>query len=152
LGGGWKLAPALVVQSGQFISITVPSDVALSGNTGSGFTIQRASQALSDVYGNGTINGWLNPAAFALPQTGTLGNMSWNKVLGPGFWSLDAALSKAVFRRGENQRVEIRGEAFNLTNSVRLNNPTTVLNSNTFGRILSAQNPRIMQFAIKYFF
>ena len=150
--GGWTLAPALVVQSGQFLSVTFPQDIALSGNTGNNFTTQRAKQVLSNVYGSRTVNDWLNPAAFALPQIGTLGNMGWNTVLGPGYWSLDAALSKEVFRRGENQKAEIRAEAFNLTNSVRLNNPTTVFGTNTFGRILSAGDPRIMQLALKYFF
>jgi hypothetical protein len=61
------------------------------------------------------------------------------------------ALSR-VFRIRESQSVEIRGEAFNITNSVRLNVPTTVFESATFGQILSAQDPRIMQFAIKYVF
>ena len=32
------------------------------------------------------------------------------------------------------------------------NNPTTALNSSNFGRILSAQDPRIMQFALKFDF
>jgi hypothetical protein len=49
--------------------------------------------------------------------------------------------------------VEIRAEAFNVLNGVRFNNPAVVLsNPNTFGRLLSAQDPRIMQFAIKYAF
>ena len=52
----------------------------------------------------------------------------------------------------EAQKIEFRAETFNITNSVRLSNPTTNFNSNTFGQILSAQDPRIMQFALKYIF
>jgi hypothetical protein len=33
-----------------------------------------------------------------------------------------------------------------------MKDPTTNFNSNTFGQVLSAQDPRIMQFALKYFF
>jgi hypothetical protein len=48
--------------------------------------------------------------------------------------------------------MEVRGEAFNLTNSTRLNAPTTARNSAQFGQILSTQDPRIMQVAAKVVF
>jgi hypothetical protein len=48
--------------------------------------------------------------------------------------------------------VEFRAEAFNLTNSFRKDNPTTDFNSATFGQVITALDPRIMQFAMKYFF
>ena len=58
------------------------------------------------------------------------------------------------FRVTEGQRVEIRAEAFNVTNSLRRGNPSVSLASaNTFGRVLSSNGgPRIMQFALKYVF
>jgi hypothetical protein len=37
-------------------------------------------------------------------------------------------------------------------NSVRALNPTTVITNVNFGRITAVQQPRIMQFAIKYVF
>ena len=52
----------------------------------------------------------------------------------------------------ETQKLEFRAEAFNLTNSFRMNDPTTSFNSNIFGQVTSAKDPRIMQFALKYFF
>ena len=48
--------------------------------------------------------------------------------------------------------MEFRAEAFNVTNSFHMNDPTTVLNSNLFGQVTSARDPRIMQFALKYIF
>jgi hypothetical protein len=56
------------------------------------------------------------------------------------------------FRVKEAQKVELRAEAFNLTNSFRKDNPTTDFNSSTFGQVTAALDPRIMQFALKYFF
>jgi hypothetical protein len=41
---------------------------------------------------------------------------------------------------------------FNVLNHTNFNNPTTGLNSSNFGRILSAGDPRIMQFALKFDF
>jgi hypothetical protein len=61
------------------------------------------------------------------------------------------ALSR-IFRLRENQRLEFRAEAFNVTNSLRKGNPEADLNANTFGQINSALDARIMQFALKYVF
>ena len=95
---------------------------------------------------------WLNPTAFAQPALGTLGNMGVLNVAGPAFWQFDTALSR-LFPVTERQKLEVRTEAFNLLNGVRFNNPPVMLSSpNTFGRILSAQDPRIMQFALKWIF
>jgi hypothetical protein len=38
------------------------------------------------------------------------------------------------------------------TNNVNYNNPVANFNAGNFGRIVSARDPRIMQFAIKYLF
>ena len=79
------------------------------------------------------------------------GNLGYAAVYGPGRWQFDVALSRN-FRFKESQKVEFRAEAFNLTNSFRKDNPTTDFNSATFGQVTTALDPRIMQFALKYFF
>jgi len=66
-------------------------------------------------------------------------------------WQFDVALSRN-FRFKEAQRVEVRAEAFNLTNSFRMDNLNSNSTSNTFGQVTSARDPRIMKFALKYFF
>jgi hypothetical protein len=128
------------------MSITTNQDRALTSITG-----QRVNQLMLNPYGDKTAKNYLNPAAFALPAMGTIGNMGRSSIAGPGTWQFDAALSR-TFQMSETQRVELRAEAFNITNSFRMENPTTNLNSNTFGQITSAKDPRIMQFALKYFF
>jgi hypothetical protein len=56
------------------------------------------------------------------------------------------------FRVRETQSVEFRAESFNLPNHLNPNNPVTAINNQNFGKILSAGDPRIMQFALKYLF
>ena len=109
------------------------------------------SQVLVDSYGDKSLTNYLNPAAFALPPIGSLGNMRPRNVEGPSTWQFDMALSR-IFRFRETQRLEVRGEAYNVTNSLRPGNPTTNLSSNTFGQINTSADPRIMQFALKYVF
>jgi hypothetical protein len=113
--------------------------------------LQRVDQVAENVSGAKTIQDYLNPAAFRQPTGGKPGNMGQGSVLGPGTWQFDVALSRE-FPIGETQRFELRGEAFNVTNSLRINNPDSTFESGTFGQIRSARDPRIMQFALKYFF
>ena len=102
---------------------------------------------------------WLNPAAFAAPALGTFGNMNPYDLVGPHFWEWDQMLSRQLQIR-ENQRFEVRVEAYNVTNSLRLGLPGTTLSSGTFGRVTADATPpgpttapaRVMQFAVKYVF
>jgi hypothetical protein len=146
VGSGWRFSPILKLLSGGFLTVTTSQDRALNGMGG-----QTVDQLQLNPYGAKTANNYLNPAAFALPAIGTLGNVGVGAIAGPGRWQFDAALSR-TFQVRETQKVEFRAEAFNVTNSVRLNDPTTNFNSSIFGQITSAQDPRIMQFALKYFF
>src|SRR5439155_26220910 len=97
----------------------------------------------------------INPASIQRPATGTLGNPGRNSVPGPGCFQLDSACSR-IFRIQERKTLEVRAEAFNLTNSFRAgpgaNLVVTARNSPQFGQILSAQDPRIMQLALKLSF
>ena len=119
------------------MTITTNQDRALTA-----ISAQRVNQILGDPYGDKTVGNYLNPRAFELPAMGTLGNVRIGSVLGPGTWQFDAAVSRA-FPLTEGQRLEFRAEAFNVTNSVRLDNPTTNLNSNTFGQVTSAKEPEL---------
>ena len=51
-----------------------------------GIANQRVNQVLSDPYGDKSITGYFNPRAFALPATGTLGNIGVGSIRGPGTW------------------------------------------------------------------
>jgi hypothetical protein len=146
LATGWRFSPLVRFSSGRPLTITSSTDVALSGTAN-----QRPNQVLADPYLEKDGLRYLNPAAFAAPAPGTLGNVGVGSVVGPMSWQFDAALSR-TFSIRESQRIELRAEAFNVTNSFRRNDPTTVLNSNIFGQINSARDPRIMQFALKYVF
>jgi len=160
VAGDWKLAVSGIAQSGPPINVSTVLDQALNGNG----TIQRPNQLLPDVYlTNKGPNGWLNPKAFGQPAPGTYGNMGNGAIRGPGAFVINTALFR-VFRIRERQTIEARGEAFNLLNWVNVYNPVTNLTAPNFGQIVpsntaglgaitqSTNDPRIMQFALKYVF
>jgi hypothetical protein len=147
LGTGWRLSTILTMSRGDWFSVAATDDYALNG-----LGDQNANQVLASPYGDrSSLTNYLNPAAFADPAEGTIGNMRPRGIEGPGYWGLDMALSR-TFRFTENQRLEARFEAFNVTNSLRRGNPDTGLATGTFGQILSAADPRILQFSMKYVF
>ena len=74
-----------------------------------------------------------------------------NNFKGPGVFQLDVALTR-TFPVREHQTLQLRADAFNLPNHLNPGNPTAAINSPTFGRILSAADPRIMQAALKFVF
>jgi hypothetical protein len=94
---------------------------------------------------------WFNTAAFAANALGTFGTAGRNSIRGPGFQSLDLGLHK-TFGVSRGVKVQVRVEAFNALNTVNFGGPNTSQNSSNFGRILSAGDPRIMQFALRLWF
>jgi hypothetical protein len=148
VASNWRFSPIVKVISGSYQSITTSTDRALDGTP-----TQKVNQILGSPYGDKSVSNYLNPAAFALPAVGAVGTSGRGSVAGPGTWQFDMALSR-TFQVRERQKVEFRAEAFNVTNSFRMDASklTTTVNSGNFGQITGALDPRIMQFALKYIF
>lgn len=157
VGTGWTLSGLYKFTSGTPLTILTGQD---RETTGTSTTIQRPNQVLNNTASPtqgqscaiANCVSWLNPAAFALPAFGTYGNIGASNVLGPRFWQFDMALTRQ-FQIREGRHVELRGEAFNVLNGTRFQNPAVNLTSaNTFGIINAAYDPRIMQVAVKFVF
>jgi hypothetical protein len=157
LATGWRLSGIYRWSSGQPLNVESGVDRTLTG-----VLRQRPNQIQANPYGDRSgrpLTQWLNPAAYALPDLGTYGNVGYNSIVGPSTWSFDVALSR-TFNLREQQRLELRAEAFNITNSFRPSvagggfggNPLVTLSNSTFGQIRNALDPRILQFAVKYVF
>ncbi len=72
---------------------------------------------------------------------------------GPGLANADfSAFKKFVMPYKESHNLEFRAEFFNLFNRVNLNNPNTNRSSSLFGRVITAGEPRILQFGLRYSF
>jgi hypothetical protein len=147
LAGDWKLSQIMRIQSGSYFSVTTATDQALNSIGG-----QRAAFSGASPYpSTQTFAEWLDPSAFTQPGAGTFG-MGAANILGPGSFAINMALTRAV-RIRERQTLEFRAEAFNLLNHVQPTNPGASISSlSTFGKITVFGDPRIMQFALKYYF
>ena len=148
IASGWRVSGIVNARSGQPLNVIAGGDPAFTG-----VQQQRVRQLLDNPYPDEqTLARYLNPAAFAQPAPGTLGDFPRNGVSGPGYWVVDMALSRTI-AFASTQNIELRVETFNLLNNFNWGNPTVNFASGTFGRITTqAGAPRIMQFGIKYGF
>ncbi len=170
LVGGWRVNGILRAMSGWPLTATTGQDRALNGITSGTVTNQRGNLVLDNPYGDKTPDNWLNPLAFQQPALGTFGNTTRGQFRGPGRWAADLVLAR-MLRLGTGQQIELRAEAFNVFNTVRWGTPIINLSNRNFGRILpqgtaalasggtpdrasqfGADDPRILQFALKYQF
>jgi len=97
---------------------------------------------------------YFNTADFSQPATYTFGNMSRTSsyLRNPGLINLDASLFKQ-FAITEKIRLELRGEAFNISNTPAFSGPDTGVSDANFGQITSlANSPRQIQIAAKILF
>lgn len=166
--GSWETSGIFTAESGQPLNLTAGVD---ESQTGIGS--DRAQYSGSSGYQKSICAGvttpcrqWLNRSAFSLPAVGTPGNVGKGQFLAPGFWDWDMAFVKNI-PVTERIRMQFRAEFFNTFNHTNFSvNAAGVTSGGTtaasvtqanpslasFGRILGAADPRIMQFALKFIF
>jgi hypothetical protein len=91
-----------------------------------------------------TTDRFFNTAAFSLPEAGTFGDASRNMIIGPGSRQLNAQLARDL-RLGRTRAATIQLNATNLLNMVNYATIDTVVNSPTFGQVVSVRPMRSMQ-------
>jgi hypothetical protein len=167
VASGWRLSTIYSFRTGAFQNITATggNDFARNGtNTGNQLADYVGGDKIGDNSGR-PLSFWFNRAAFANPALGTIGNSGTRQVVLPGHFDFNIALVRS-FRLKESQHFEFRWEVYNVTNSYRppLGNtlpspgasaqpyPSNELTSPLFGQLRTSDDPRIMQFALKYLF
>ena len=79
------------------------------------------------------------------------GNAGVGIMRGPGLANFDFSIAKNV-HLDENRYFQFRTELFNAFNRANFGPPDIRREAATFGRILTAGNGRIIQFALKVYF
>jgi hypothetical protein len=146
---GWTLSGILTLQSGVPIAVTQ----ATNNNAFAGFGTQRPNLVGDPELPSGerTVARWFDTSAFANAPQFTIGSASRNPVRGPSFRNLDVALSRRVSLT-TGKAVELRLEAFNVTNTPPLGAPNGTFGSAAFGSITAAGDPRVLQLGVKFTF
>ena len=157
---GWQLSGIAIFAKGEPIQISEPSDdLSLSGtfddtidepsyaNNGSTLFVNKNPR-------NSAGQPYFNPNYFVAEPTGQVGDVMRRFFIGPGLYNFDMALLKDT-QLTERMQLQFRAEAFNLFNHAQFNNPSGNFDNSIvggFGYVTSANNPRIMQLALKLLF
>ncbi len=157
--GDWQFSSITGYTTGQWLSPVTGSDRSLSGIGKD--RPNRVGDPSSGVCPSPTPGGqpipvgtpgcWFNTSAFVANPVGTFGNAGRNTIEGPGFLNFNTSVVRQFTIR-EGHALQVRFEAFNVLNHLNLSNPNLTQGNAQFGQIRSAQDPRILQLALKYSF
>jgi hypothetical protein len=154
---GWEVAGIVTIQAGPHVTLYSSGD--FYGGQGD-FNrdgifndrlafLGRGPLASAVVGSSSPADLYFSPRLFGPPGSGYAA-LGRNSLPAPGYASIDLALQKNIHIK-EN-RLELRVEAFNLTNRVNFAPPVTDLVSADFGRSPQASNARIVRLAARYRF
>ncbi len=146
--GGWQVNMITTARSGVPYNLSVPGDIANTGDTG----YLRPNLVGNATLSNPTAKEYFNTAAFAVPSIYTFGNLGRFALRGSAFWDIDSSLFRQ-FTFFENKILEFRFESFNTPNTKILGNPNGNILDPNFGVVTGTANAaRSLQFAAKIIF
>jgi hypothetical protein len=144
---GWEISGITTFQKGTPGTVTLPTD-----NEGTGFSgPERPNLVGNPNAAAHSLTNWFNTAAFAVPPIATFGDAP-NGVIGlPGENNWDFGASKMIPIR-ESLNMRFRAQFFNFFNHPSFNSADTGYGDLAFGQVVSALNPRIIQFSLEFAF
>ncbi len=158
---GWETSGILSFQSGFPIFITSSDDVELMNSFQ--FTYPGEPDRIAPLHRldpRNPDNLAFDPSSFQqvpLSQQGRLGTSPRSVCCGPGINNIDFSLLKDI-RLNERFKMEFRGEFFNIANHAQFSqvdgniSDGPVSQGGTFGKVIRARDPRLIQFALKLIF
>ena len=150
--GGWEHTTIANYTGGYPFSILSGQDNARTGTSGQRASIVPGQQVYLGKRSTAlTQAGFFNTAAFVQPAVGTYGNTGRNAYRGPGFATVDMGLLKNI---PINERIKgvFRFEAFNVFNHTNLSLPSSTFTAGNFAQITAANDPRVLQLALRLAF
>ncbi len=148
----WQVGGIWTLESGSPFTVNLSTDVANNGEPLSAPS-QRPNLLCDPNNGPKTTAEWFDTSCFATPAQFTYGSAGRDIVIGPGINDFDATFQKN-FPIRENMQLQFRADMFDFFNHPNFNQPNRIFTAtaSSFGSISSAQDPRIMQFSLRFAF
>ena len=148
---GWQLSTILALQSGRPFTPRLSADNSNTGNVGGSgvYPHDRPNLLKNPELSNPTPEKFFDTSAFAVPQRYTFGSSGRNVVIGPSYASVDMSLLKDVIKIGDQGRIQVRAEVFNVLNHANFQLPQSFIDQPAFGSVLGAYAARQIQLAMR---
>lgn len=146
--GGWQVGGILNLLGGTPDSHSFNQDTTNVGGANRGDVIGDINLPKSQR----TIDRWFNTDAIGPGGDGVLDNAGRNLIWGPGTKAFDFSLARRFTLPWEGDYIQFRFEAFNFTNTPVFGRPNTQIGRPAAGRIVTASEPRRIQFGLKWIF
>jgi hypothetical protein len=149
---GWEVFGLTRLTTGFPVTLVNNNDTSLLGTQPNGVNNEGADQlnftpGPLELKGSPTAGAGFNTSLFSEPAVGDFGNARRRFFHGPGSDDTDLALAKSTTLL-DGKELQLRAEAFNVFNHAQFFGPASVegnVGSATFGQIVSATAPRLMQ-------
>jgi hypothetical protein len=155
LASGWKLSGITRFATGFPVTLSEQDDNSLlgTGTSGIGGDVDVPNFTGGSLNHTNPRSGlpYFNTALFSTEALGQFGDANRRFFHGPGLNNFDMALVKDL-RLTETKSFEFRAEWFNIFNHAQFQSPNGNINSAAFGLVTGANQPRIGQLAVKFFF
>jgi hypothetical protein len=148
----WQLSGIIQLQSGFPIRVQTEDDNELISSLfflGAGAPQLNGNLQILNPKTNGGY--YLNPAQWSDPTLGQFASTPRSICCGPGENQWDVTVSKRI-AFSEQRYFQFRADIFNLFNKTEFVNPDGNFSNTTFGQVLQARDPRLLQFALKFYF
>jgi hypothetical protein len=157
---GWSLTGITRLSTGFPVTLYNNNDTSLLGTIPNGIN-NNGVDTPNLASGNMEINTdprngrpAFNTSLFSLPALGQMGTAARRFFYGPGIANSDLALLKTL-NFTESKSLQFRVEAFNVANHAQFYGAAAVggnISSPSFGGVVSAADPRLLQAALKFYF
>jgi hypothetical protein len=160
--GGWQVAGIATYNSGlPFTATTSSYDAAGLGIVNTNPAARPNLLCDPNEGGAQTAQQWFNTSCFSpnvplvtgqfVSAPNIVGTTARGNIVGPPTKRFDITLVKNL-QFGENMRLQLRAEAFNVFNTTNFRNLQTNVTSAAFGQVTTVRDPRTMQFGAKFSF
>jgi len=150
MAGGWRGSAAFTWQSGTPFTARV-TNIASDVSRGTNGTLRADYNGSAVAVSDPGVALFFNTAAFSVPPPGQFGNAPRNFIIGPGSRLLNGQMSRDI-RMKNNRALTLQVTGSNLLNMVNFGAIDTVVNSPTFGHVISVRAMRSVQLNLRFRF